>query len=231
MKLKLSAVLVVILGLVGGPFGLRATTIQFVADNDFAVFTGTLSGINRLIYQNNSNWEDQIAEAASFSFNLQPGEDTFYVLAMGSDGNENISGSLNGVNIARVFLDDNASVFASSNLVTFLSGRNPSGNDSAVGNGTYNAQLADMQAAFSSLTWGTPTLNYATVVQQNPYAYDSILNQRVGFGVPDNGALLFRFSAESVGVDLAPIPEPATYAALAGLAALGLAIWRRRSRK
>ncbi len=44
----------------------------------------------------------------------------------------------------------------------------------------------------------------------------------VGYGINPTG------QTEGFRLQLAAIPEPSTYAALAGLGALGLAVWRRR---
>lgn len=47
----------------------------------------------------------------------------------------------------------------------------------------------------------------------------------VGYGIRNGQFEAFR----ATGLDLAAVPEPSTYALLAGLAALGLAVWRRRA--
>ncbi|MBS0631812.1 MAG: PEP-CTERM sorting domain-containing protein [Verrucomicrobia bacterium] len=46
-----------------------------------------------------------------------------------------------------------------------------------------------------------------------------------------NNNTLLTFTATNVTIGSGAIPEPATYAMLAGLGALGLALWRRRSRR
>jgi len=43
--------------------------------------------------------------------------------------------------------------------------------------------------------------------------------------------VLFTPTEMTISAPATPVPEPATYAALAGLGALGLALWRRRSRR
>lgn len=83
-------------------------------------------------------------------------------------------------------------------------------------------------------TWlvydSTTTNNYSSLTL-------SALNWTDGFGNQFNTALAgASFGLSAVGSDVylnysaAAIPEPSTYAALAGLGALGLALWRRRHR-
>ena len=41
--------------------GQGSFSMQLVADNDFAVFGGTATGVNDLLYQNNDAWPQQIS--------------------------------------------------------------------------------------------------------------------------------------------------------------------------
>jgi hypothetical protein len=69
------------------------------------------------------------------------------------------------------------------------------------------------------------------VINENPYSYSPERGGSYGFYVEDSSAVLFRFSAESLGVPVEPapaVPEPATAATLAGIVALGLAAASRR---
>jgi PEP-CTERM motif len=182
-------------------------TISMVADNDFAIFGGTATSINNVLYQNNVDWYNQIPQLSTMTFNLAPTDTTFYVLAMGGGGQENISGEVNGVNIAGI------PVSVSSNITSFLSGYNLG----AVASGTYNANLSDVQAAFAQATWSVPTLNTTDIVI-NAAGFGS------GYHFDDSTAHFYRFDAASVGVD---VPEPAGIA-LFGLGLLGLVAVRRR---
>jgi hypothetical protein len=185
-------------------------TIQFVADNDFAVFTGTDNNVTRLIYQNNVGWPDQIAAASSQSFTLQTGESTFYLLGMGGGGQENISGTVNGVDIT------NIAVLMSSDLSSQLTGYNLG----SVAAGTYDASVADVQAGFSGLTWGLPTLNTtdAVIVLAAP--------NHIGYHFDDGTAHLFAFSA----TDVSGVPEPSTWGlGMIGFGAILLMALRRTS--
>lgn len=187
-----------------------AFTISMVADNDFAIFGGTSTSINNVLYQNNKVWMDQIPALSTLTFDLAPGDTTFYVLAMGGGGQEDISGKVNGVNIASI------PVFMSGDVRSFLSGYNLG----AVTNGTYNAVLADVQAAFAQTTWGPATPNSTqTVISAAGFGS--------GYRFDDSTAHLFKFGAASVNVPTTNVPEPAGIA-LFGLGLLGLVAARRR---
>lgn len=210
--------------LLAGTASLQAAfTIQLVADNDFAVLAGTSTGVSRIVYQNNVGWSSQISSASSFEFDLEPGENTFYILAMGGGGQENVSGRINGVNIASI-----EGVLQSNNVAGSLTNYNLSN----VASGAYDAQLSDVQGIFSGLSWSSPTLSSAdsipTVISQNEFAYDETLGRRVGFVFPDSNAVLFQFSTQSVGVS--PVPEPSSAMGAGALLAVGLMTRSRRHR-
>lgn len=185
-------------------------TISMVADNDFAIFGGTETSINNVLYQNNKVWMDQIPALSTLTFDLAPGDTTFYVLAMGGGGQEDISGKVNGVNIA------NIPVFMSGDVRSFLSGYDLG----SVTNGTYNAVLADVQAAFAQTTWG-PAIANSTQTVISSAGFGS------GYRFDDSTAHLFKFGAASVNVPTTSVPEPAGFALL-GLGLAGLVAARRR---
>jgi len=209
-KITLSAFLSFFIGFLSiGSASAAPFTISMVADNDFAIFSGTSTGINNLLYQNDFSWPSQIIALSTLTFSLAAGDDTFYVLAMGGGGvEENISGVVNGVNMT----DPSVSVSMSSNLAPFLTGYPVN-----VSPGTYDAILSEVQGAFSGLTWGAPDLNTTqTVIVAAGFG--------AGFRFNTNTARLFSFEAGDVGVS---VPEPSMLA-LMGIGLAGLAFRTRR---
>lgn len=190
-------------------------TIKMVADNDFAIFSGTASNINNLLYQNHVRWDQQINALSSMTFNLAAGDNFFYVLAMGGGGQENISGLVNGVNMT------GTTAFESNNIRSFLTGYNLT----TVENGTYSATLADVQRAMASnLVWTNPVINSSDIVIQSS-------GFGTGFHFADSTAHLYKFTTNAVNVPTtAAVAEPATIAML-GLGFFGLAAARRRKAK
>ena len=171
--------------------------ISMVADNDFAIFSGTSTSINNLLYQNDVSWQDQVGAISTLEFNLAEGDNVFYILGMGGGGaEENISGEVNGVNMT----DASVSVTMSSDLSSILTAY-PTSLPNDVSDGDYNALLADVQAAFSSLTWGSPVVNSVqTVIQTAGFGS--------GFAFDSLTAHLFAFEAEDVGVAVPELSAP-----------------------
>jgi hypothetical protein len=223
MKIKITTLtaVFVLLGAAGisvtGAQAQSSFSMQLVADNDFAVFGGTATSVNDLIYQNDIDWQYQISEMSALNFTLQPGDTMFYVLGIGGGGQENISGTVNGVDITSI------NVSMSSDLGSYLTGYEyqlaqqyggtPAG-------GTYNVSLADVQTAFPNLTWGSPTINSSDTVihQASPNG--------VGYDFPSDTASLFSFNATEAGVQATPEPNTT---ALAALGAFAVLFYRRRA--
>lgn len=189
----------------------NAFSISMVVDNDFAIYGGTSTSINNLIYQNNDVWNTQISTLGTLNFNLSAGDTTFYVLAMGGGGQENISGKINGVNITSSAVH----VAMSQDIRSYLTNYNTG----TVTDGTFNPLLADVQNAFSNTVWGSPILNSSEIVISGS-GFGS------GFRFENQTAHLFSFSAADVGVTQR-VPEPASLSLL-GLGLLGLVASRRR---
>jgi len=187
----------------------QAATIQIVADNDFALLTGTPTTVNRLVYQNNVVWNQQITNASSFELSLQGAENTIYILAMGGGGQENVSGKINNVDIATL-----SNISVSSNVRSYLGGYN----NTTVENGTYDAALLDVQTALPNLTWSAATTGTGTVISLSGFPR--------GYPFADSTAVLYRFSSSDVGVSSVPEPSALTLLAV-GLGGI-MALRRRR---
>lgn len=215
MKRKLIAPLLIGLMTTASAFA-TPFTIEMVADNDFAIFSGTETSINNLLYQNDVRWSSQVKAISSLTFDLAAGDDMFYVLAMGASGNENISGLVNGVNMT----DESVSVDKSSDISSSLS--NYTSSLSSVENGSYDVTFSDVQTALPKLTWS----DASSSIVSSPYVV-RISGFDYGFEFATRTAAMFRFDVMDVGVDPVALPEPAS-AALFGLGLIGIAFGRRR---
>ena len=178
---------------------------QILADNDYALFTGTSNTATRLVYQNDRDWNNQLQQSSGFTFSFNPGETTLYLLAMGG-GNieENVGGYINGVNITT------AGAQASGDVSSLLTDYNIGGN---VTQGTYNVSLQNMNSIIPQVSWGNPTIFNGGV--------GSLINGSA-FQMQPGEAIIYRFSSDAV-------PEPSTYA-LFGIGAIGMLMVLRRKK-
>jgi len=173
----------------------KPISLQIVADNDFAVFAGNSTTITRKIYQNLVGWDQQIVNAASLTFDLLNEEDTYYILAIDWGGPADISGKINGVNIADLVSNDNNKIQISDNIYTYLSNFPP-----------ISLNWGNIESAKFALNnlnnddWSTPNVKFdSTVLNQNPYAHSNKFSKRAGLDFPISGAVFFRFSVADVG--------------------------------
>jgi hypothetical protein len=136
---------------------------------------------------------------------------------MGGGGVENISGTINGIDMTSL-----SDVSMSSDLAPYLTGYLSEGfADPSVADGSYDASLADVQTALSNLTWGPTTPTDPGV---DDVANDSPNGQ--GFHFDPDTAHLFSFDASDVGVTAIPEPSTLALSAMGGLG--GLLLLRRR---
>jgi hypothetical protein len=121
---------------------------HLTADNDYAIFAGDENSIGRLVYQNSEGLPQN-----PITFSVNANESYIYILAIGGDpswgaGIENLSGTINGKNILAL-----SSIQQSSDVSGYLTGFREDVENNIASGGTYNATLADVQLAFSSLSW------------------------------------------------------------------------------
>ncbi len=139
MVLLAAALFVSVTGTRGQSF-----SMQIIADNDFAIFGGTATSKSPASFiKTISAGRTRLNNLSSFTFELQPGQTTFYVLGMGGGGMENISGTINDIDMTSI------NVLMSSDLSSFLTGYFSEGSpSSSVGVGTYDASLFDVPNSF-----------------------------------------------------------------------------------
>lgn len=208
--IKLAAVGATLVGsaVTSSAIAYNSFSINFIVDNDFALFSGTSSGVNNLLYQNDNIFLNgaQGAQESGVTLNLPVGDTTFYLLAMGGGGPESAGGTINGTALTAGSVNASMSSDLGSYLTDFSNQNDWYGGHQGVGYGTYSASLTDVQTAFSHLTWGAPTLG------------------DLGFSFTTSTAHLFKFDAASV---LTPVPEPAEWAGVS-MALLGLVYAAKR---
>lgn len=173
--------------------GQTVFTMQIIADNDFVVFAGTSNAVTRLVYQNTNGWPDQLVILGNFTFTLEPGETKFYLLGMGGGGPENISGTINGVELTRI------PVVVSSDVGPWLTGYQSVEGYYATQEGFFDVILSDVQAALPSLVWSDASSRITTgeyVISQSPNG--------IGFYIETVTANLFMVDAEDLAVSATP---------------------------
>ena len=171
----------------------KALNIQIIADNDFALFSGTSSSVNTLLFQNDLTWYTQLTAQSSPLPSVPAGDTHFYLLAMGGGAPEEVLGTIDGVNITTI-----ADVMTSDDFSASLSGFTLN----SVEDGVYSVALSDVQAAFATLNFHPPTIGCDYVCTY----YGSFANHK-SF-VVGTGAQLFAFKVPG------PLPAAGLLAAL-----------------
>jgi hypothetical protein len=172
----------------------KALDIQIIADNDFALFSGTSTSVNTLLFQNHFNWSDQLAAQSSPLPSVPAGDTHFYLLAMGGGAPEEVMGTIDGVNITTI-----ADAMVSDDFSASLSGFTLN----SVEDGIYNVALSDVQAVFPTLNFQAPTVGCNYVCKWHYGA--AATNQSFLVGT---GAQLFAFKVPG------PLPAAGLVAAL-----------------
>lgn len=160
----------------------------------FALFSGTSTSVNTLLFQNDLIWYTQLSAQAAPVPSPPSGDIHLYLLAMGGGAPEEVFGTIDGVNIASL-----PGVIVSDDFSSSLSGYDLF----SVTDGTYSVALADVQAAFANRNFQPPTPGCEYVCMN----YGAFANHQ-SFLIGGNKAQLFAF----------PVPGPLPLAGvLAGL--------------
>ncbi|MDP5460067.1 hypothetical protein [Alishewanella sp. SMS8] len=205
------------------------TTYDFklVADNDFALFSGTESKIEDLLFQNNFVWGSQINQNnTQFTYNSASPNSYIYIVALGGGGQqENISGMINGVKIT--------DVNPLWHLFTINTNVLPGSTPSNIASGAYSVQISDLNNLINNST--APFWSDTLLVQNSTHTVIQKAGFGAGYTMPTvNGLLLkyqvqdFNINARAVAPDAASVPTPSTFAIfLLGLMGLGFARLRK----
>jgi len=204
----------------GSAYGeVNTFSMSIVCDNDYAVFAGTNTSIVSLLYQNDVDWGAQIANISSQTFSLPNGCTTIYLLAMDGGGEANIQGTINDVDITSVPVL--MSVDIGSHLTDF------GFSASAIADGSYSPDLADVQTAMSSLSstdWtDTPYIGSGIVTGASGYDFGFLFNS--------DRAHLFAFEATGMDIPVVSVPEPATTSLAIAFLGGAFVLIRRRKQK
>lgn len=106
-----------------------------------------------------------------------------------------------------------------------------------VGNLATSFQIEVLNDAFATQVFSVAmtAFNVGSMTTVNiPIAWNSynathIVGWSIGGGIPPTGTDAFRMTLDSLSFTMAAVPEPSTYAMIAGVLALGFVAWRRRS--
>lgn len=188
-----------------------ALTLQIEADNDFALFSGTETTIERLLYQNDAVLGGQFSVGPITTVSPQATDTYFWLLAMDGGSAADVSGFINGVDITSV-----SGVEMSDDISSFLTGFN----NADVSSGLYDALLDDVQAGLNATTFGSVTTGTG---------YTSGFTILDAFLFGENEARLFKLQASSFSP--AKTPSASVPAPLPLLGAAAAMRWSRRLRQ
>lgn len=177
--------------------------IRIVVDNDFAILAGDANNVSRIVLQNDVVWYDQVSNATTYSIALNGNETYLYLIPMGGGGQEDIGGTLNGVDITSIASGPEGMQRAISKaggtvqdgylmLQQWLSDFSAAVGRGDVANGPYSVQLQELQTALSDATWGDPPA-YTT-----GWGPGQMVTGKA-FRFPDSSAVAFRIRGTSLG--------------------------------
>ena len=172
------------------------SSIQVVADNDYALFAGNSSGLSRLIHQNGVESALQAGGASGSFVTLQDSESHIYLVAMGGGDSDGVQGLINGVDFTSLQSPlAQRAVTADGfyrNIAPYLTGYQ----SSTVISGAFSPLLADVTSGLAGMVWGAPPNPENTWLQSVPTAKI--------WSYPSGYAVVYRFQASAL--NLTPKP-------------------------
>lgn len=161
-----------------------ASSIQFIVDNDYAVYAGNATNVTRVIHQNNVVWMQQLVEAKTIDLDLQAGETHVYLIALDGGGSADAGGRINGADITTIATAERAyDVNGPRGYLDISSGltdgSTTNGNfgdtfansSSEVSDGSFSVILGELQTALTGANWQVmPTPPAAPFQTSSPVA-------------------------------------------------------------
>lgn len=187
-----------------------ASSIQFIVDNDYAVYAGDATGPTRLVHQNGVVWMSQLVQATTIDLDLQPGETHVYLIALDGGGSADAGGRINGADITTIATTERAYdatgprgyLDIGPSLTDGNTGNSFAASSTEVSNGTFSVVLSELQTALTGADWQVmPTPPAAPFQTSSPVACSNA-SPTPGrcWDTPISGVGVLRFPAVDIPV-------------------------------